>query len=1050
MRIVKIKLLTFICLALVVMRLQGQELNKTNTEKQLTYKLEGVVFSDETQKPLANAQISSHSAIKGALTDSLGRFSIEVMDMRATLVVSAYLYYPQKVEILKRKSLQIYLVPTSRMFSTRAYESVLGYKDFDTYVGTAEIIAGGDIGDAYSDVDNSLVGKFAGLQVLGKGGMPGEGAYLNLRGTRSLVANNTPLIIIDGVLYDPSYAVSSAITGYSRSIFSAVSSKEVQSVVLLKGAEAAIYGSLGSNGVLLIETEKAADLETKIEFHTTEGVSFIDKRLPLLDNIEYESYIGDIGANKYPDVDELVEKLPFLDDPENPRGKIYNNNTDWQDQIYDLALQSDNQLKVKGGDAVAKYVLTLGTQQNKGVVKGSKLSRYYTRMNADINFSRKLKLLATGAVNFTDMRLQEQGMAKFTNPFLTSLYQAPILSVNQQVYQNREVVELPRFTPVDYELMMSNPAAVVDEIVGRNSTYDAMINMGLSFTPIKNLQIQGVFGLYYSHSKEDLFIPGKTSRAIAPLMDSLAENTVRGSVSSVLNYYARAQASYSKVFNTIHNLNASAGYQLMTSNKEIDNASGINTPTDFYTTLSNISSIHSRNVTGMMEKWSWMNGYVSADYLYNNQLFANVSLSADASSAYGSNGSKLYLFPSFTGGWKINNTFLRDVNFINNLTIRGEVSEQGNSRFSSHYGRYYYVTDPYKETVGTYRDMVANSKLKPERIRTIGGGVDFSLLGHIVDLSADFFQEYTSDMIIAKRTSAVFGVPSIYDNAGELKTEGVELNLRVNVFQKGDVKWSLGGNIAHYKSEIIDLGGVSEIITKYDDGTQLITRVGDSPYQFYGAEMESVFTSTNEANYTNYIAQNGQRFVAGDVKFKDVNGDQVINDKDRIAIGDPTPDFYGGFYTNVRWKSISLYANFSYAYGQDVYNGVRRTTEGMTNFSNQSHAVERRWMSEWQNTDMPRASYGDKVGNSRFSSRWIEDGSYLKMKELTLSYEIPKTWLGVSYTRIYVTTENLFTWSDYKGLDPEFSYSYDRALQGIDYGKIANPKSVKLGINLNF
>ncbi len=1049
MRIVKIRLVMFFCLALGLTT-QGQ--NKSNTEKQVTYyKVKGTVFSDETQKPLANVMISSVGALNGAITDSLGGFIIEVPNRRSTLSVASSGYHPQKVQVLKRETLNVYLVPTSRRFSARGYESVLGYRAFDDYVGTAEVLSGDDISDVYSDLDNALVGKFAGLQVTGKGGMPGEGSYLNLRGTRSLVANNTPLIVIDGIPYDPSYAVSSSITGYSKSIFSIVSSKEVQNVTLLKGAEAAIYGSLGSNGVLLIETEKASDLETKIEFQATAGVAMIDTRLPLLEETDYKSYIGDIGANKYPDLDVLVDKLPFLlDDPSDPRGKIYNNNTDWQDEIYDLAFQSDYQLKVKGGDAVAKYVLTLGTQQNNGVIKGTNLSKYYTRMNADINFSKSLKLNASGALNFTQMTLQEQGMATYTNPFLTSLYEAPVLSVNQQVFMNKEVVELAAFTPVNSELMMSNPAAIVNDVKGYSSAYDALINVGLDFTPIENLKIQGVFGLTYSHNKEDLFIPGKTSRAIAPLMDTLAENTVRGGVTTLMNYYARAQATYSKTYNTIHHLNMNAGYQLMTTQKETDNASGINTPTDFYTTLSNTLSSHSRNITGIMEKSAWMNGYASVDYLYNNQLFANVGVTADASSAYGPSGSNLYFFPSVSAGWKAKNTFLRNVDLVNTLTFRGEFSEQGNSQYGSHYGRYYYVTDPYKDVVGTYRDMVANSYLKPERVRTLGGGVDVSLLGHVVALSADYFQEYTTDMIIAKSTSAVLGVPSIYDNAGELKTNGVELNLQLNVIQKGAVKWSLGGNIAHYKSKIVDLGGTSEIITKYDDGTQLITRVGESPYQFYGAQVEKVFNTTKEANDAHYVSQNGEQFVAGDIKFRDVNGDQIINDKDRVIIGDPTPDFYGGFYTNLKWKNFGLYAYFSYSYGQEVYNGVRRTTEAMTNFDNQSTAVERRWMTEGQNTDMPRASYGDKTGNSRFSDRWIEDGSYIKMKELTLSYDIFNNWLGFSHISCYVTAENLFVWSDYKGMDPEFSYSYDRALQGIDYGKIANPRSVKLGINLNF
>ncbi|MGL5682406.1 MAG: SusC/RagA family TonB-linked outer membrane protein [Marinifilaceae bacterium] len=1029
----------------------AQDKEKDVTQKKQRFIVNGTVYSNETRQPIPNAQISSMDAERGALTDSLGRFTIELLNDRAILSVTAYKHNNGRVSVLRRNNINVYLQPSGSLSSAKGYDGVTGWKDFDKFVSAEQVLEEQDLGIGYSQADNAFSGKLAGLQVTSKGGMPGEGAYLNVRGTRSIVGENTPLIVIDGVPFLPGLDGSSAITGFSRSLFSSVAHKEIKRMTLLKGADALIYGSIGSNGVLVIETDKAMDMETKVEFHTTEGIAFMDKRLPLLNATQYKSYIGDIGVNKYPNLDDLVDRLPFLlDDPEDKRGLIYRNDTKWQDEIYRMAIQSDNQLKVKGGDAVAKYVLTLGTQQNQGVIKQSNLSKYYTRLNANINFSKRLKMNATGALNFTDLKLHEQGIARYTNPVLTSFYQAPCLSVRQQIYQNGGIIELPRFTPVDHELLFSNPAAVAEDIKAKNSSYDVLVNMGFDFEISKNWLLQGSFGLYYTHTKEDIFIPGKTSKAIAPLQDTLAENTVRSGVASGLNYYGRVQTSYAKNFRGLHDLNFVVGYQLMSSQKELDNASGINTPTDFYTTLGNVSTAHSRIITGVMDKWSWMNGFINFDYMLNNQLYIGAAITADAASSYGSNGNKLYLFPAIKTGWRMKNSLFKNWDALNDLTLRAAYSEQGNSRFSSKYGRYYYVAEPVRDVVGVFRNMVPNSFLKPERVQNVTLGVDFSTIGRVLDISVNVFEEKTKDLIVSRTASPTLGVLNVFDNVGEIRTRGVEADVMVNLFQKGNFKWTVGGNIAHYKSEVMKLGGDSEYVSKYDNGLQMITKVGESPYQFYGHKAEKVFTSTNEANSANYYAQNGRRFVAGDIKFYDANNDQVINDQDRVAIGDPTPDFYGGFYTNLRWKGLGLSASFSYAYGNEIYNGVRQTTEAMSDFANQSHTVQRRWMVEGQKTDIPRASYGDKVGNSRFSSRWIEDGSFIRMKDITLSYEINKRTLGFHGMMFYVTGENLFTWTDYLGLDPEVSYSYDRVLQGVDYGKVASPKSVKVGIKLNF
>lgn len=260
----------------------------------------------------------------------------------------------------------------------------------------------------------------------------------------------------------------------------------------------------------------------------------------------------------------------------------------------------------------------------------------------------------------------------------------------------------------------------------------------------------------------------------------------------------------------------------------------------------------------------------------------------------------------------------------------------------------------------------------------------------------------------------------------------------------------VGGNIAHFKSEVKSLGSDTERTIKFDDGSELLLQVGESPYLFYGKKVEKIFTTTQEANIAAYRQANGSAFVAGDVKFFDKNGDHYINDRDNMVIGDPTPDFYGAFYTNLTYGGWNLFMNFTYSYGNDIYNAVRRSLGAMKDFSNQDHSVVRRWTVEGQQTDIPRASYGDPHGNSRFSSRWIEDGSYLRLKEVTLSYEHNKKVLFFNSLKVYLTGENLVTFTKYLGMDPEFSYSYDPQLLGVDLGKMPLPKNIKLGLILNF
>lgn len=1014
-------------------------------------KVSGVVYDAQSLKVLSNVQISSQHADKSSVTDKNGKFSIEIKSDKSILVAEGFGYLKKEVAVKNMSSINIYMNPTSTYMESIGYHLLGSYIDMEGQGGTGVSIRQQDFNLAQNTPDESLYGRVAGLRSISKGGMPGEGAALYNRGIRSLLGENSPLIIVDGVPYLPNGDMSPAVSGFSKNIFLPTNTKGIGNMTFLRGADAGMYGSLGGNGVLIINSESAVDLETRIEFHTIEGIGFITKRIPVLNSGQSKNYLADIGENKYADPEVLLDRLPFLsDDPNDKTRFLYMHETDWQDEITKPAFLSENTLKIKGGDAVAKYNLFLGTQQNDGVYDNTHLAKYFARIYSNINFSRRLLAEISVGLNYADYKLHEQGMVPYTNPFLTSLYQAPFMSVLQQSFAGTgELVNLPFYNPVNEELMQSNPAAVVDGVEATNRSYNMMISMGLRFELMKNLHVDGMFGLYYDQAKDDIFISGKNYGTIVPLRHGLAENTVRSSITKQLNYYGRFGGVFNKDLNDWDKLSIKVGGQLLTSKSEYDMGEGANTPTDFYTTLDRVT--FGKMVNGDMQNWTWMNFYLNTDYYLAKQVRIGLGATIDGASSYGSNSGRWFALPYVKAGWNMRGLgVLKKADWLSDLTIRAEYAMLGNSRFSSKLSSYAFMSSGYLYSASLHRVGLPNSMLKPEKVLSSNIGLDFSVIGNRVSLGLDLYNERTKDMLLDNPQAVYQGFAFRYENAGEIETKGIEVNLRVNVLNRNDWNWLLGGNIAHFKSEVKSLGNVNSRVISYDDGAQSLLKVGESPYKFYGYKSEKVYTTSQEAREVGYLMRNGRRFEAGDIKFFDVNNDKYIDNSDKLIIGDPTPDFYGAFYSNLTYKKWNLFMNFTYSYGNDIYNAVRRSTSSMKDFANQDLSIARRWMIEGQETDVPRASYGDPTGNSRFSSRWIEDGSYLKLKELILSYTISEKIGIFNGIKAYVTGENLFTLTDYVGMDPEFSYSYDPSMLGMDLGKMPLPKNVKLGLILNF
>ncbi|NDV63655.1 SusC/RagA family TonB-linked outer membrane protein [Bacteroides sp. 224] len=1032
-----------------------------------SHKLTGKILSTDNQ-PVEGAIVTILGTMN-VTTPKEGTFKFEVKDLSEVKEISVWApgYFSVKQLLKERTEIVITLTPETEY---KYNETMVlpfrreGEMQLDDYTAATNI-AKKDFMLGTSKIDRALAGQVAGLQMKRSSGMPGEGSYYNLRGIRTLTGDNAPLIVINGIPHMPDKATSSLLGGLSRDIFQFYHLQDIANITVLKGAEAAMYGSMGSNGVILIETDGTAanDLETRVSYHGTFGVNWNNKRMPLLGLDDYKHYLADIGMTISSDPNKFYNSFPFMKDPNDVRyNYLYNNNTDWQDKIYKNSISTDHLFRVEGGDNIAKYDLSLGYYRENGLMDYTSMERFHTLLNANALVNKNVNIFATVGLAYLTGHYQPQGMDATTNPILAAYARSPFLSPYEKDSEGNTLSSYASHyygsnknldgTSKSADYSVSNPLAIINKLDARNRQYDLNMKAGIIYNPLRELTLTGTVGLYYNYNNEHIFVPGETDPIIKPITDVYGErkNSVSDGVAETVNFFANLNANYKKTYNYVHRLNAIAGWQVLTTKNEYDAGEGRNTGNDFYQTLGDTKI--GQRFLGYVNNWNWMNFYGHADYTYNEMVQASVNVAVDAASSTGTDANRFYMYPSvgltlLGKGWKP----LMNAEWIDKLNVRAEYSLTGNSRFSSQMGGYYYSTLPYMYLSTIVRSNIPNVSLKPEKNASLNIGLDFSVLRRRLNVSVDYYNNQVSDMISSMPLSSVYGSIPYYANVGKMENKGIELSAQAALIRTRDFEWIVGGNISKSKDKIKSLGGEEQIVLDYGGGVQMVHRVGESPYQFYGYQADGVFSTQAEADAANLTSHTGERYNAGDVRFVDQNSDNRINDKDRVLLGSASPSYFGGFYTQLKYKGFAVSAEFSYSKGNKAYNAVRQQLESVSTTNNQSVAVMNRWSVEGQKTDMPKAAWKDPVGNSYYSSRWMEDASYLKMKNLTVSYTFSKTlWNFFRSGTVYVTGENLLTFTDYLGMDPEFSYSYAENMQGLDYAKMMQPRTVKMGVNLKF
>ena len=695
--------------------------------------------------------------------------------------------------------------------------------------------------------------------------------------------------------------------------------------------------------------------------------------------------------------------------------------------------------------------VSVGYLNRKGIIRNTDLDRYSMRINNNINVSKRLVFSLNLSFLVNNKELKGSGINSQFSPIYMGLAKGPIFAP----YINNELGTTPNLEDVD-PLGISNPTAIINNMDGnvQNKRFFGILGFDYELSP--KFTVGSTFNINFSEKREIFFMP---DIGVVPtyLNNGLAYNIVTNLVDRLFVLYNDTKVKYTNINNPVHNIEAVAGFRFNTTNIEIDWGKGYNTPSDEVRTLESGSSLLQRTGGDIMG-WSDLTYYFSGEYNMLNKYFVSTDLSLYGSSRFGSeaNGLKLFgttfgLFPSVQAGWLISSEeFMGDLDFIDVLKIRLGFGINGNDFLSNRADKKYYDSQRYIGVVGTIYSSIPNSHIQWETVSKTNIGLDFSIFNERLGIFGDYYMNKTSNMLVLSPASVISGQEYFLTNDGAMKSNGYEVGMNTRIVNS-EIKWDFGMAVAHYDNEITELP-TDEYVVDIANGFSKV-ELNQPLGNFYGYKTNGVYASDEEALASGLMNRlpSGElvNFRGGDVRFVDgENGDNIIDSDDRQIIGNASPDLTGYFNSSVKWKNVSFELLFTYSLGNDIYNTVREQMESMKNTDNQFITAANRWRYDGQITDMPRAEYSDPMGNSRFSDRWIEDGSYIKLKSLTLSYDIPVKSEFFRSVLVYYTANNLITLTRYLGYDPEFSNSIYSTSQGVDMGLTPVTRSMFFGIKV--
>lgn len=1020
--------------------------------------LQGIV-KDESGIPIIGASIQLKGTGTGVISDMDGLFKLPIVGKGAVLVISYVGFVTQEIKVGDRSSITVKMEEDSKALGEVV---VIGYGA----IGKKDItgsIARVDMDDmskapvfAY---DQALAGRVAGVQVAAQeDGQPGSAMNIIIRGQGSVTQSTAPLYVIDGI---PAESDNNAI----------LNPDDIESISVLKDAsETAIYGARGANGVIVIETKRGKTGKPTISFKSSVGFENVSKTMDMMnpyDFVRYQLELEPTLSNNY------LSDGRDLDYYQTVTGR------DWQDHTFRTGLVNMHSIALRGGSEKTLYSISGSYTDNKAIVINTGYQRVQGRVNLDQYINKKIR---TGIrLNFATQKDYGQQAGKTESSSSSSVNGNLLYSVwayrpvtgSNDFDLSDELFDIEAYDPDDSGTFVVNPV-INAKNVHRQKRVNTLDASGfLTYDIMENLQLKVTGGLNYQIARNEAFYNSKTLRGT-----SLRRNNtdgVNGSVSYAerLNWVNENTLTWKKLVKNKHYFNVMGGFSISEDNSWAYGTKAINLPNEELG-IKGLSEGTPQNITSSSSSCTLASFMGRLNYRLSSKYYFTFTMRADGSSKF-SDGNKWGYFPSGAIAWQMGREkFMQKLKFVSDAKFRLSYGVTGNNRVSRYayrssvkYDDYYYY--PFNNEPGLGIAMgLGNKDLKWELVKQWNVGVDLSFLKERISLVADYYVKTTDDMLLNSNIPNSSGFSKAYMNIGSIENRGLELTLNTLNIKTRNFTWETNFNISFNRNKILALADGEEsrfsnlnfYNSRISNSPMYIAKVGAPAALFYGLVWDGNYQYEDfdlvNGNYVlkSTVTTNGDarnKIQPGDIKYKDLNEDRIVDDNDKTVIGDPMPKHTGGFSNVFTYKGLSLNVFFQWKYGGDLMNANRYVFEGnplKTKMINQYASYNNRWTPENQTNEMFRTG-GE--GPLAMSSRTIEDGSYLRLKTVAVSYTIPNKFtkkFGISGITLNASAQNLITWTKYSGMDPEVSINYSVLTPGFDFSAYPHSRRFVFGINL--
>jgi len=1069
---------------IAVTKLLGQCLSKNNLNFELTddntilIKEKAVVVNNAIQQkiisgkitdgsgqPIPGANIVEKGTTNGVQSDFDGKFSLNVKSEKSILVVSYIGFTTKEIPLNGQSNLVIKLQEDSAKLEEVV---VVGYGSVKKKDLTGAVVSVGAEkleGRSNTNVLQSLAGQATGVQITQSQGAPGLAPTVKVRGASSINAGTTPLYVIDGIPLEDS-STNSTDTGittgsnlsFNRNPLNFINPNDIESIDILKDASsAAIYGSRGANGVVIITTKQGKAGKTKIDATIETGFSHVNRTTKMMNASEFIAFNTAARNNSWATIVaatpsatrglNVTVPVEFSDPTWLAR---IGNGTDWQDVALRTAHNRNFQLSASGGNEKTQFMASLGFLDSEGVVDRNTYDRINLRSNIKHKFNDHVRMgLNIGLSRAKEAPYGTGGKSDVVSLALQSDPFFPLYVETGSLGFKDPASIWNTFSKYGFQLW--HPYSLTREASTKKTTNISTITSYLEWDIIKDLtfktsassNIENTFYNFYWNAGQNWgysgFVPAQADFKTLQSNNWISENTL----------------TYNKTFNEAHTLNLLAGYSAQEQTTDTSSMTAGSFPNDLVHTL-NAGVVNAGNT--FSEEWSLISYLARANYSYKGKYLASAAIRADGSSRFGANNKWGY-FPSGSLAWRISEeSFLKDVSWISNLKVRLSYGATGNNSIPNYGSIGTLAYSPYVSSgtvnQGIYTSNFADKNLKWEKTGQTNFGVDFSVLNGRVKFTGDIYYSKTKDLLLNVPIPILSGFSSTLTNIGELENRGIEVNLSTQNID-GKFKWSTDFNISANRNKVLKLGANDAPIDINVSSMTSRTAVGQPIGMYYGYVIDGVIMSKAELDSKAYPVWPGSE--AGDPRVRDVNNDGKIDSNDRTYLGNYQPNYQWGMTNNFSYGGFELSVLLRGSQGGEILNHNARYLKSGVGGGNRNmySVVNNYWKSDADpgNGQIPKPRMLPTTVRDFGSSYWVEDGSFVRIQNIRMGYNLPKTLVNkmkLSNVKLYVNLENVHVFSDYLGYDPEGSTYQSGVLVGFDYGAYPNPFTATAGLNISF